>query len=229
MESFSKLGHTFFSSGQYQRSLDQFQEYQATNPTVENTIWIGRCYFHLKTEERHLFEVRDTLPTTARGRHIPYQALREGWRTVNHFDTALAWFDRASRMDSGSALAHFWMGRALKAQGNLKLAYDSFHVAAQLNPTYQNWCRQIFDQKASITGRQLLSLTDEVLDLLNSASPFDRMQGCLKVINTDGALKNEAVAQRINQMQGRIYCGLRICYTGDSDQRIRNLACEILR
>lgn len=226
-------GIHYYRSHQYDIALKQFsllvtKENISQEQKAIINIWLGRCYF-MKTELR--MEYPPVLKKFSHESFLekPYPVSKRMTRK------ALEYFNAALQQNPQSSKANFWKGKVLKYDGSTEQAYECFVRALVLSgkQKYRDECARMFAENKHFSFPEIilanLIAVEEVLMNCSSSCIYTRMEACQHISMLPSATGERLEIQKaISPLAGYKLLCCYLPFTGDPDNRVKQIAREIL-
>ncbi|WP_075884035.1 tetratricopeptide repeat protein [Candidatus Protochlamydia sp. W-9] len=229
-------GIYYFNKHQYDEAIIQFSSLLANNTKTKTelsiiNIWLGRCYLN-KT-------VINTTYYTAFAKKRTYNLTQKKVTHTSRIMTnpALAYFEKALKLNPSSISARIWKGRALEDSGKFEQAYACFAEAARLsgNQRIREKCCSLFSSYPYLRFKKTHSFKKlnfaDCLVKFSSEHPYIRMEACqyLKKYKLSLSLQEKKQAKEIIlSLSGIRFTCFILPFTGDPDSRVQQIAQKII-
>ena len=128
-----KQANQFFEQGQYEKAIDQYDQFLEYKPDhVESIYNKGRAFEELGEFEKSLASYEKTLEIEPKNVNALMSLGKHYFRNENYQDAAF-YFSKASKVQKNNAQAHFYSARSLHKSGNTDKAMDAYNDAISMN------------------------------------------------------------------------------------------------
>ena len=232
----------YYNSRNYEQAIDFL--YSLNEKTTEPKqkalldLWLGKCFYE---QQEVVIQTHSYTYIALEDRKSRMHPQVPAYISKNNLKLALSYFNRAIHQDPLLSSAYYEKGILKAHQNKFDAAYKCFVLAANhskdLNEKkkYRYKCINMFAEHQTLPFMETrplstMQLESALITASSSVSPYLRIEACqyiLQFASFDSQISDQ-IRQVISPLAGyNLLCSY-VPFTGDSDNRVRQIARKIL-